>query len=659
MDLKLPDSTLRQYLKTKATAQEIAQALTACGPSVDRLNQIDGDWLYEIEVITNRVDCMSAIGIAREAAAILPMFGHKAVIINNPYDITSDSLPDRKTKKLPLNIQVRDPSLVKRFSLIILDNLNVEPSPKYISDQLNLAMIRPVNNLVDITNYLTLCFGQPVHVFDYDKILGSKILLRESKKGEKITTLDHKTHTLLGGDIVIEDGQGRLVDLCGIMGGLLSEVDNKTTRAIIFVQTYDPKKIRRTSLYTQERTLASQIFEKNPDTRLVSPTLIEGTNLFIKYANGRIASDSIDLYYQRPKSNSVTLNLKALNDHSGFNFNLKTANSILNNLGFTTKSTGDSIECKVPTWRLHDIEIPEDLIEEITRVYGYFRLDSNLPTSSYLNLQPDKLLKLEYQTKNLLSDLGFTEIFNYSLVSKDIFDKSCLPIESAVTLLNPLASEFEYLRPSLIPSLLMDLGYNQGKVQKPIRIFELSNIYQGTSSGLPDEISTLCLATTNLDYPTTKGYLEVILNKLGLDYKFTAIESFGPFRSNALSQIEINGLTIGHFGLIKTIVKDNFGIGDEVCLAQLDFSLLAKHSNLTKTITLPSIYPDIVDDVTIQSDKSIGQLINELSHSHPLITTVIYLESLANKHTFRLHFNNPRSNLTQEEVNQIKLGLRL
>jgi phenylalanyl-tRNA synthetase beta subunit len=178
------------------------------------------------------------------------------------------------------------------------------------------------------------------------------------------------------------------------------------------------------------------------------------------------------------------------------------------------------------------------------------------------------------------------------------------------------------------------------------------------ASGLPTK-SLPRLATTNLDYRTTKGYLEVILNKLGLDYKFTAIGSFGPFQSNTLSQIKINGITVGHFGLIKTIVKGNFGIEDEVCLAQLDFSLLAKHSSLTKTITLPSSYPDIVDDITIQSDKPIGQIIDELSQSHPLITTVTYLESLANKHTFRLHFNNPKSNLTQEEVNQIKLVLHL
>lgn len=654
MDLKLPDSTLRQYLQTDATPQEIAAALTACGPSVDRLHQKDNDWLYEIEVITNRVDSFSAFGVAREAAAILPFFNHKARLINDPYGIDSALLPDRQAKKLPLDVQILDKSLVKRFSLIILDNLRVSSSPKYIQEQLTLSGVRPINNLVDITNYLTLCFGQPLHVFDYDKILKSKMILRESKKDETITTLDHKTHKLLGGDIVIEDGQGRLIDLCGVMGGLLSEVDENTTRAVIFVQTYNPKKIRRTSLYTQERTLASQIFEKQPDTRLVSSTLIEATNLFIKHAGGRVASDSVDLYYDKPSRVSLSLDLKWLNDHAGFQFTTKVASSILKDLGFVVKTDKNILEVTVPTWRLHDISISEDLVEEITRVYGYFRLESNLPVSAYIDMRPDALLTNEYLTKNLLANLGFTEIINYSLVSKDIFTRSNLDLDQAVTLLNPLASEFEYMRPSLIPSLLMDLGHNEGKVVKSVRIFELSNLYQKTDKPLPLEQSTLCLSTSGLDFRTTKGYLETVLTKLGLQAKFQKIEPFGPFQKGSVASVVIQDQIVGTFGQIKKSVLNSFGISTDVYISQINFDLCSKLKGAEKSIIPPSEYPDIIEDVTIQSSQTIEKIIQNILKTNKLITKVIYLDSLNDKHTFRVLFNNPKGNLTQEEVNQIK-----
>ncbi|EKD94068.1 MAG: Phenylalanyl-tRNA synthetase, beta subunit, partial [uncultured bacterium] len=259
MDIKIPHSLLLNYLDTKATPAEIAKALTLCGPSVDRLTKVGDDVIYETEIITNRIDSVSAFGLAREAAAILPQFGHQAKLINNPYEEKHLSVGVEHDQPLPLNIQILDQSLVHRFSALVLDNLNVKPSPNLLQHQLESAGIRSLNNLVDITNYLTLSLGQPVHIFDYDKLSEHLLKLRSSKKGETVTTLDHKTHLLRGGDIVIEDGSGKIIDLCGIMGGLFSEIDEHTKRAVLFVQTYDSKKIRSTSLYTQERTLAAQI----------------------------------------------------------------------------------------------------------------------------------------------------------------------------------------------------------------------------------------------------------------------------------------------------------------------------------------------------------------------------------------------------------------
>ncbi|MFZ2202550.1 MAG: phenylalanine--tRNA ligase subunit beta [Microgenomates group bacterium] len=662
MDIKLPDSTLRKYLLTKASAEKIAETLTLCGPSVERLHQVAGNYVYDIEAITNRVDSASAFGIAREAATILPFFGIKAKLINSPYDIKASDLPERRSKRLPFEVEIKDQTLVKRFAAIILDNLVVKDSPEEIKTELELAGQRTLNNLIDITNYLTLCFGQPVHLFDYDKIKGAKMILRESKPGEKITTLDDRTHTLRGGDIIIEDGAGRLIDLCGIMGGKLSQVDDQTKRAVLFVQTYEPKRIRKTSLYTQERTLAAQIFEKQPDSRLVTPTLIEGVKLLVKYAQAKVAGDSIDLYYLKPEKKVIKLDLKQVNDLIGSKFEPKTITSILTGLGFPVKKlSATTFEVTVPSWRAHDVTIWPDLAEEIARIYGYFRLAGKLPVSAYLTTATDPLLELEYQAKNYLADLGFTEIFNYSLVGAEIFAKSQMTIDHSVSLTNPLASEFEYLRRSLIPSLLMDLANNQGKVDLPIRIFELANIYLPDQtakllSGLPDEQPILAFAVQGLDYRTAKGYLEALLAKFRLqNLTFMPLgEEGGPWQVNQTTEVYSGKHFLGVFGAIKPAAKSAFSLKGDVYLANLDFRALASLANTAYSYAPISDYPDMIEDITIESTRAIGKLIQLIKAENKLITKVIYKDSLKNKHTFTLHFNNPKRNLTQAEVNRIK-----
>ncbi len=660
MDIKLPDSTLRKYLSTLASVEKIAETLTLCGPSVDRLHHLENNSVYDIEAITNRVDTASAFGVAREAAAILPLFGIKAKLINSPYDIKASDLPERTAAKLPLTVDIKDETLIPRFSAIVLDHLTVKESPKEIKTELELSGIRPLNNLIDITNYLTLCFGQPVHIFDYDKIMDHKMILRESRAGESVITLDGKTHELKGGDIVIEDGEGRLIDLCGIMGGKLSEVDENTKRAVLFVQTYHPKKIRRTSLYTQERTLAAQIFEKQPDSKLVIPTLIEGVRLLQKNAGAKIAGDSIDLYFKKPEKKTVKLDLKWLNNLIGFEFDYKTVSAILADLGFKVKKTSvHSLETEVPTWRLHDIAIPEDLAEEVARVYGYFRLESKLPVTANLSVSTDPLLDREYAAKKYLADLGFTEVFNYSLVSQEIFEKANLDPGHSIALTNPLTSEFEYMRRSLIPSLLMDLSNNQGKVGLPIRIFELSNIYlidERHQKDLPEERSILTFVTQGDDFRHSKGYLEALLGTLHLEnISFVPVEGDeGPWQKNQTAEIYSDKHFIGIFGALKPKVKMAFDLSGDIYLANLDFQTVSNLANTNFTYIPISEYPDLIEDITIQSDRRISELIQLIRQESPLIIKASYKDSLKNKHTFTLHFNNSKRNLSQEEVNRIK-----
>ncbi|MCJ7827981.1 hypothetical protein MUP65_02455, partial [Patescibacteria group bacterium] len=271
MNILVVDSWLRDYLKTALTPQQLGQLLSLCGPSVERTNKDGEDWVYDIEITTNRPDTASVLGIAREAATILPRHGYPASFKQPRAKPTP--LPHRS---LPLKVTIEPKSICPRFTAIILDQLTIKPSPKLIQDRLTKSGLRPINNIIDVSNYLMLETGQPIHTFDYDKISGQFMKVRLSKKGEKIVTLDEVSRTLPGGDIVIEDGDGRLIDLCGLMGAKNSAIDAKTKRVLFFVQSYEPTLIRRTSMLTGHRTDAAIRFEKGVDEEGIMNVLWRG-----------------------------------------------------------------------------------------------------------------------------------------------------------------------------------------------------------------------------------------------------------------------------------------------------------------------------------------------------------------------------------------------
>ena len=326
MQILIPDSWLREYLKTKATPKQIQEALSLCSASVDRLHKVDGDFVYDIEITTNRVDLMSVIGIAQEAAAVLPQFGHPAKLIKNPLN----DKPKVKSAKAVDYLKVQlDPKLCSRFTALLIKNVTVKPSPDWLVKKLELVGMRGLNNVVDISNYLMHLLGQPVHTFDYDKIIHHSMILRESRPEEKIITLDGKNHTLTGKDIIIADGSLRLIDLCGIMGGLNSAVDKNTKNVLLFVQIYEPFHIRKTSMSTAIRTSAAVLFEKGLPLENVPPTISLGTDLFIQLTGGRPESATLDISSTITKDKIVKLDPKFINQRLGINISTKTITKII------------------------------------------------------------------------------------------------------------------------------------------------------------------------------------------------------------------------------------------------------------------------------------------------------------------------------------------
>jgi len=466
--------------------------------------------------------------------------------------------------ELKLTVEIKDKTLVPRFSAIILDNIKIKDSPEIIKQRLEAIGTRALNNAIDITNYMMFDKGQPMHAFDYDKILGAKMIVRESKKGEKIITLDSVERELPEGVIVIEDGEGRLIDLCGIMGAKNSEVDEGTKRVLLFVQVYDPVRIRKASMALGHRTEAALRFEKGIDFEGVIPALFAAVEFLKQEAGASVASKLIDMLNVKNESKKVTVDYGKINQVAGIVIDKETANKILEDLGFVF----DGPSVVVPSWRLGDIEIAEDLAEEVIRLYGYDKLPNKLLTGEVPRQIADPIFKLEDSARNYLKHQGFFECYTNSATSK------ILAGEGAIKIANPLSEDFSCLKTSLLPQLLAVLAKNQGYAEK-IKAFELASVYLAKKDSLPDQPIKLGLAARGFDCLEFKGLIEGLIEELGADDRFD--------------------FTIQEFS-------------DNILAAELDFEALVKQASKAKTYTPISSFNSIKEDLTlvIPANQDIG-----------------------------------------------------
>lgn len=651
MDIILTDTALRRFLKSSVDNQNLSEKISLCGPTFDRVKKVEGDTLYEIEIITNRIDVASALGVAREAAAILPQFDISATLVNDPY-LARPVFPGNLPKHFHFEL---DPGLAVRFTAISLERVTIKPSPASVQKFLNNSGQRPLNNCIDITNELTLLYGLPSHIFDLDKLAAQHLRVRESRPGEKIITLDNKENLLTGGDIVIEDGSGRLVDLCGVMGGQVAEVDEHTKNILLIVPVYTPSKIRHTSLSVQKRTLAAQIYEKGPDPELCLAVTEIALQLFKERA-GAIISSSLYDYYPKPWiSKNISLDFNWLNTLVGVELSSKKIADILHALGFKTSPIKNGLLCTIPSWRHQDINLQEDLLEEVARVYGYFRLPAVLPCVNLLPELNNRLLQTEIKAKKYLSAIGFHEIYNSSLVSANLLNQTEQDPKANLKLKNALSADFEYLRTALVPSLLENQKHNQGKIDGPVDIYELANCYlPEPKKELPREVSHLGLVSTGT-FLETKGKLEALFNHLHLQKLSFKPAATSPAYFDTASTVEVllAGQKVGLLGLINPLTLRNLGLHQ--ALTAVDLNLVDLVTFLTPATYRPlSEYPSVLEDITLSSDKLLGEVIRIIENSSKLITGVRYLQSYQNKHSFRVTFTDPTKNLDQSRVNALK-----
>ncbi len=656
MNIKITHNWLLEYLKTQEDPYSLAKYLSLAGPSVERVEKKGEDFVYEIEITSNRIDTASVWGIAQEAQAILPFFGKKAKLLKDPYkDLYFSSLSKLPSspEKENLNVVIKDKDLCSRFTAIMIKGVRIGPSPSFIRKRLKAIGEKSINNLVDISNYLMFELGQPSHIFDLDKIGKKTMIMRKSKKGEKIITLDGREITLPGEDIVIKDGEGELIDLCGIMGGKNSAISKNTKNILVFVQTYNKQKIRRTSMITGQRTVASTYFEKGLDEERVEPTLVKLVEMIIKYGGGEIASQLYDIYPNPYKEKFVTITQSEIDRKIGVKIEEEKILKILKKLGFEVKKDNKIYNVGIPPFRKNDIFIKEDIVEEIARIYGYNNIPLNLPTTTYVSQPPQVALLFKYlgKTKYFLKHLSLNEVMNYSMISKRLIESLGDNLNNYLEIENTISDEIRFLRISLLPSLLKNIKENEGKVE-PIKIFEIAKVYLKRKGDLPEEEHRLGIAT-NTDFFELKGIVEAILQELNVEgARFIPVDSDGLLEKKADLHLFVKDEYIGKLGRLSCELRAKLGFKTNVFLAELEFDKL-----VTKFHPIGKV-GNIIPYAIIKLDYTFS-LSNNLNYEKIRTTAKTLLKNLIsmevidifkNKATIRFYFQAKDKNLTEEEA---------
>ncbi len=469
--MKLSYKWLKEFVDFEKTSEQLADDLSLFGQEADEVHPerkrgILMDTVLDFEITPNRGDCLSILGMAREISALynIPLKPQKLTILRS---IDKTAQFDKR-----IDIKIEKPEICPRFTARIIDNIEIAESPKWMQEKLATYGFRPINNIVDITNYVMVATGQPLHAFDYDKIKDGVMNVRPSKKGEEIMTLDSKNHVLPEDAIIIEDDE-KIYDLAGIMGGYKSEVDDNTKTIVLQGAIFDPILIRRASKYLGHQTDASYRYERGVD--------YEGTILGVDMAASLIKEtcadakigELIDVKSKEYEPTKIEFELDKINKLIGIDIDNKKAEESLEKLGFEIK---ENIVI-VPSYRAYDVKIWQDLAEEIARMYGYNNITKIRNQKSEIR-NKNKEWEIREIIKDICKEVGFTEVYSYSFADKDKIELLGFDIAKCVETSNPIAPELKYLRPSLLPSLMAQIAKNPWDPQ--VRIFEIEKVFDKT-----------------------------------------------------------------------------------------------------------------------------------------------------------------------------------
>ncbi|HEX9654156.1 MAG TPA: phenylalanine--tRNA ligase subunit beta [bacterium] len=623
----------------------------------------DGDIVIDIDVTPNRPDCFGAIGIAREIAALAASRLKLAKI-----KIKEDTKPIKSL----VQIKILNPEKCPRYTARFIGNVEIQASPRWLRQRLEAIGIRSINNVVDVTNYVMMETGQPLHAFDYDLLQARKIIVKKARNGDEFTTLDDKTHKLNSSCLMICDGK-RPVAIGGIMGGLNSEVSATTKNVLLESAYFDPVNIRRTSKHLGISTESSRRFERGTDPNGVLYALDRAAQLIAEVSGGKIAKGFIDVYPKRIKPTKIKLRPQRIKQLLGVAVSSTATKSILTGLGFKITAKGAAaLTVEVPTFR-PDMTREADLIEEVARVFGFDNIPEDT-TASIDQLTPANLHEqFSHRLRLQLTAAGLSEILTYTLLSKKQAALFCGgdPVTEVV---NPISVDFSTLRPSLLPCLIDIIKWNVNRKNADLKLFEIGNVFASHGSKIVETKKIAGVITgarfnnswkqksLDCDVFDVKGIVEGMLRRNHVvDFRFEPGAT--AFSKNTTLNVEVAGQAIGIVGEMKQEILAEFDVEQPVFFFEVDYFKL--HEKVNRWLLYSAIpkFPPVVRDLAILVRKTIdaglvaddiksngGEFLRNLSLFDVFVGEQIATgqKSLA----FTLTFFSPQRTLTEEEVDR-------
>ena len=583
------------------------------GKSGDSLTAALGlsDPVIEVDLTPNRGDCLRFIGVAREVGAIT---GQPLCLPEMRPAVGTGRIADMAS------VIVETPELCPRYAAAVVTGVTIGPSPFWLQDRIRSIGLRPINNVVDITNFVMMELGQPLHAFDYDRLAQHRIVVKTAREGDTFVTLDGKSRSLADDTLMICDGE-KPVAIGGVMGGQNSEIDDQTTTVLIESAHFNPSSIRRTAKRFGMGTDASHRFERGVDPEGVLQALERAVELMMSICGGRRIGGHIDVYPNPERPRVLTLNVPDCQGLLGIPLETGRMSALLKSVGFAVEEKDQgTLHVTVPTFRF-DVTRPVDLMEEIARLNGYDQIPTRFPVMTHAPGAPSRSLSLRSRIRGLMAGAGFTETVNYSFSSANACDLLDLSMEDIrrqqVRILNPLSEGQSVMRSSLVPGILGTAIHNLSQQARTFKIFEVGKVFMGeTPQGLPQETEMLSglwmgdrRATKSWNEPQVpcdfydlKGVVEGLLAMLGLSQvRFTAMDTRqNPYyRQGYAAWIKRDQAVIGAIGEIDLKVQQHFGLSQKAYVFEIDLDNLLGHvTENCKVSTLPK-YPAVDRDITL------------------------------------------------------------
>jgi phenylalanyl-tRNA synthetase beta chain len=607
--MKISIEWLKEYIEISESPEKLKEDLSMIGLLVEGVSDVKGDAVLEIEVTSNRPDCLSHIGIAREISALY----HRPLRL--PPVKENLSIPQ---EILPYQIEIHDRDLCPRYIALVMNGIKVSSSPQWMQRRLEAAGMRPLNNIVDITNYVLLEMGHPLHAFDFDVLRQGKIVVARAKQGEVMRTLDGTDRTLDSEMLLINDGVGP-VAIAGVMGGLNSEISISTKCVLLESAYFQPASIRRTSKKLGLSTEASYRFERGADWDNTVTSIARVCQLIEQLAGGCIAGSIKDVYPDRKEPVRILLNRRNVNRLLGVDLKAGFIEETLKRLDFKLESKGlDIWEVVCPTYR-SDMELEADLIEELARFYGYQNILATVPPSKTVGIH-SPVHAIENAVRDFMAGQGYSEAVNLSFASESDHTEFSPLFDGRIAVKNPLTEDTQFMRTTLAPGLVRSAKRNFNYGQRRVCMFEIGKVYRPGPDGIPIEQNNLGILATGdfteqnwissqgeYRFYHLKGMLSALFRGIRTDsLRFEPVDGMSWLNPADATTVKIGNETIGVSGSLSPALEEKYKLKQHVFLAELDFECLSRYAFSPMHYEPLPKYPSVERDISILVDRDLA-----------------------------------------------------